>query len=264
MAEKKHHVSEAKVALVKALAKEMNGCRTILVASCKGLPSAQFNDIRKKLRDVAVVKMVKKTAALRAIENTGNASMKGLENEITADVAFFFSNEEPFSLSARLSENQIPSKARAGDIALEDIEIQPGLTDLVPGPAISELSGVGLKVAVKEGKLDIVKGAIVARAGDKIKENVASVLSKLGISPMRVGFIPIAAYDKNDNKVYVGIKIDKEGTLNELKEMIRKALGFAVGVKYSTQDTIRYFISRAGMEEKAIQNLIDKTTKEDK
>jgi hypothetical protein len=164
-----------------------------------------------------------------------------------------------------LSENQIPSKARAGDIAPENIEIQPGPTDLVPGPAISELSGVGLKVAVKEGKLEIIKGAVVAKQGEAIKENVAAVLGKLGVSPMKVGFLPIAAFDSKDGKVYVGIVINKEKALDDLKDSIKKALGFAVNVKYPTDQTVKFFLAKAGMEEKALTALYDKahtTTKE--
>ena len=265
MSAHKHAPSPEKVAHVKAVAARIKAHRTILIASCRSLPSKQFNDIRKKLRGHADVTMMKKTAAIRAIEASGNVSLKEIEKHLTADIAFFFSNMEPFELSAMLSENQIPSRARAGDIAPENIEIQPGPTDLVPGPAISELSGVGLKVAVKEGKLEITKGAIVAKQGEAIKENVAAVLGKLGISPMKVGFLPIAAFDAHDGKVYVGITINKEKTLDDMRDCIRKALGFAVKVMYVNEQTVKYFLSKASMEEKAIQHLVDKahtTTKE--
>lgn len=266
MSMQKHAPAPEKVARVKAIATRMKAHRTVLIASCRSLPSRQFNDIRKKLRGHADVTMMKKTAAVRAIESTGNAALKDIEKHLTADIAFFFSDMEPFELSAMLSENQIASKARAGDIAPENIEIQPGPTDLVPGPAISELSGVGLKVAVKEGKLEITKGAIVAKQGEAIKENVAAVLGKLGISPMKVGFLPIAAFDSKDGKVYVGIVINKEKTLDDMRDSIRKALGFAVKVMYTTEQTVKYFLAKASMEEKAIQHIVNKshtTTKED-
>ncbi len=249
-------VPKGKVELVKKLAERMKKSRTTLIASCKGLPSSQFHAIKKSLRGTADVIMVKKNAAIRAIELIGKGGIIELKSQLTADIAFFFSEEDAFALSGILSDNQIPSKARAGDIALEDIEIPAGPTDLVPGPAISELSGAGLKVAVKEGKLEIIKGAIVAKKGEAIKENVASVLGKLGVSPMKVGFIPLAAYDGKDDKVYAGIRIDKEGTLNELRELIRKAVGFAVGRDYYTDQTIKYFIAKASTHEKAIQNMI--------
>lgn len=255
-------VPPRKIELVTELGDKVKRSRTTLIASCRGLPSSQFHAIKKSLRGTAEVIMVKKNAALRAIDLVGKGSLLTLKAQLTADIAFFFSDKDAFSLSAILTENQIPSKARAGDIALEDIEVQAGPTDLVPGPAISELSGVGLKVAVKEGKLEIIKGAVVVKKGEKVKENVASVLGKLGVNPMKVGFIPLAAYDKHDDKVYVGIRIDKEGTLTEMRDLIRKAFGFAVAQSYVSPDTIRHFLSKASLEEKAL-SLKFTTTKED-
>ena len=75
---------------------------------------------------------------------------------------------------------------------------------------------------------------------------------------MRVGFEPIAAYDSKSAKVYVGIKIDKKKTLEELRSSIGKALSLAVNVRYPTQETIKFLLAKAIVEEKAIQSLIDK------
>ncbi|HLF53861.1 MAG TPA: hypothetical protein VI544_01660, partial [Candidatus Nanoarchaeia archaeon] len=137
--------------------------------------------------------------------------------------------------------------------------VEPGPTSLVPGPAISELSGVGLKVAVEGGKLAIKLPHIIVKAGETIKENVASVMAKLDIKPMKVGFEPIAAYSKEDDKVYVGIKIDKKKAYEDLREMIGKALGFAVSRGYVTKETVALFIAKAGREEIALVNLTSKT-----
>jgi len=155
-----------------------------------------------------------------------------------------------------LSDNESPARAKAGDISPEDIEVEAGMTELLPGPAISELGSVGLKVKVTDGKLEIMQGAVVVKEGEEIKENVASVLGKLGIEPMKVGFLPLAAYDSNDDKVYVGIKIDKKGTLEEMRSLIGKALGFAVCVDYATKETVSHFIAKAAGEEKALGNLV--------
>ena len=85
-----------------------------------------------------------------------------------------------------------------------------------------------------------------------INAKVASVLGKLNISPMKVGFIPVAAYDAKADVVYIGIKVDKIGALASLKEAISKALGFAVNVGYVAKETLYYFISKAVMEERAL------------
>jgi len=264
-------IPEYKIKLVADLAQMMKKSKTVLIASTRGLPSSQFHEIKKNLRGKADVKVARKSAVIRAIEATKNETLQDLKNQIGADIALFFSNMDAFELSGLLSESRSSTKAKTGDIAPEDIRVEPGPTELVPGPAISELSGVGLKVSVEGGKLAIKLPHTIVKQGEVIKENVASVMAKLGIAPMKVGFEPLAAYDGNSKKIYVGIKIDKVAALEELKNLISKALGFAVNVNYAAKETISYFISRAAGEEKAIENIVNKNsttnntaTKEDK
>ncbi len=250
-------VSESKKRLVKEIALMMQRNRTVLLASSKGLPGMQFHEIKKKLRGAAELKVAKKSTISKAIEATEKGTLQNLKTYLQADYVLLFSDIEPFELSSMLVDFQSARRAKAGDIAPEDIEIEPGPTELVAGPAISELSGVGLKVKVTDGKLEIIKGSVVAKKGEAIKSNVASVLGKLNVSPIKVGFLPIAAYDSKEEQIYANIVIDKIGTMEQVREMIRKALGFAISVKYPTEKTIRYFITKAGREEKAIEKIIN-------
>lgn len=246
-------VSELKIRTVKELVHKMSTKRTFLIASTKGLPSSQFQEIKKKLRGKAEVRVAKKNLILKALDTIEKGAIKHMKEQITADIALFFSDMDAFELSGLLADYRSPQKAKAGDIAPEDIRIEPGPTDLIPGPAISELSSVGLKISVEEGKLAIKQGATVAKKGEPIKENVAGVLAKLNITPMKVGFEPLAAYDSVSEKVYVGIKIDKKKAHEELKNAISKALGFAVAIGYTTAETISYFIAKASAEETALE-----------
>lgn len=252
-------IPEAKLKLVAEIADKIKHSKTLLIASTKGLPSSQFHEIKKNLRGRAEIKVAKKSIVIRAIGSIEKGALQNLKPSVGSDVALFFSDLDAFELSALLSDNQSAARAKAGDVAPEDIVVEPGPTDLLPGPAISELSGVGLKIAVEGGKLAIKQGTTIVKAGGVIKENVASVMVKLGITPMKVGFEPLAAYDAKDDKVYIGIRIDKKKTLEELREAIRKGLGFAVNVKYLSKETIRYFIMKAGAEERIILNLIGKS-----
>ncbi len=257
---KASHVPEYKKKNIEELVSKLKASRSVLIASMKGLPSSQFHSIKKKLRGVAEIKVAKKSALIRAIEKTEKGALQNLKEQISADSTLFFSDMDAFELSALLEESQSPAKAKSGDIAPEDISIEPGPTDLVPGPAISELSGVGLKVAVENGKLTIKKGAVVAKEGEPIKENVAGVLGKLGISPMKAGFEPLAAYDSVSDKVYTGIKINKKEKIEELRNLIGKAFGFAVNLEYATKETIGRIIVKAGLGEIVLLNKINKNS----
>lgn len=255
-------IPESKKKIVQDLIDKFKNSKTVLIASMKGLPSSQFHLMKKKFRGRAELVVAKKSALLRALEKTEKGTLQNFKAQIGADCVLFFSDVDAFELSAMLEEGKSPAKARGGEIAPEDISIEPGPTDLVPGPAISELSGVGLKVSVEDGKIVIKKGAVVAKAGEKIKENVAGVLGKLNITPMQVGFEPLAAYDSVSDKIYVGIKINKKEKLEQLRSCIGKAMSFAVNVSYVAKDTIKFIIGKAGLHEKAIEKVVNSKSAE--
>ncbi|MBS3076829.1 50S ribosomal protein L10 [Candidatus Pacearchaeota archaeon] len=250
-------IPEDKVKLLNVLVKKMQSSKTLLVASIKGLPASQFQKIKKKLTGKAEVVMAKKSILLRAISKVEKVNFQNIKELIEADTCLMFSQLDAFQLASELVDNQSASKAKAGDIAPEDIHVEAGPTDLIPGPAISELGSVGLKVAVENGKLSIRQAATIVKAGEVINDKVASVLGKLNISPMRVGFIPVGAYDSVNEVIYTEIKIDKAGTLDELRASIGKALGFAVNIGYTVKETISYFISKAAMQEKALEKIYE-------
>lgn len=238
---------------VKKLADKMKNSKTILIASTKGLPASQFQAIKRKLRGKAEISMARKTLIMRAIADSGKGTLQTFKSSITSDFALMFSDMDAFELAGLLTESQSPTKAKVGDICPEDITIEAGLTELIPGPAISELGAVGLKVKVENGKLAIVTTAVICKKGAIIDAKVSNVLGKLNILPMKVGFIPVAAYDATGDKIYTDIKIDKKGAHEALKDAIGKAFGFAVGIGYFTAETVKFFITKAAIEERALE-----------
>jgi large subunit ribosomal protein L10 len=249
-------IPDYKKDLVKEIAEKIKNSKTVLIASTKGLPASQFQKIKKSLRGKAEVVVAKKSIVVRAIASVEKGALQNLKKEIGADICLMFSKLDAYELAGILVENQSTTKAKAGDIAPEDIDVESGPTELMPGPAISELGAVGLKVKVENGKLAIAQGTTIVKEGEVINEKVASVMGKLNITPMKVGFIPVAAYDGRDDAVYTEIKIDKEAALNSLREAISKAFGFAVNLGYVNEQTVKFFIAKAGREKKAIEKLV--------
>ena len=266
MAEKKSvsKIPEYKKKLVAELSDLIKSKKTVLVASIKNIPGSQFQEIVKKLRGKAVVKVPKKNLIFRAIEDSENAEIKKLEESIGDSFALLFSDIDAFELAGELMRNQSPAKAKAGQEAPEDITIEAGPTDLLPGPAISELGSVGLQVQVENGKLTIKEPRVVAKKGEAIKPNVADIMAKLDIKPFRIGFIPVCAFDVANKKFYSEIKIDKERTLAELKYAYGKALPFAVSIGYTTPDTITFMISKAGGQAKVLEKIAEAGASENK
>lgn len=251
----KREVPEKKLRSVSELENLIKNNKTFMICSIKGLPGRQFQAIKKKIRENVKVKVVKKSIILRAIDSSG-IEIKKIKEFVKEDSTLLFSNLDAFELSGTLSENVVPVGARAGQIANEEVAVEPGPTDLAPGPAISELGAVGIKIAIEDGKISIKERKVIVRKGGSISEAVAGIMAKLDIKPFTVGFEPTAAYDNQDKKVYTEIKINKEKTLEGLKSDYGKALALAVQISYVCGETLRHILAKAASHEKAILNLI--------
>ena len=234
--------------------------RTVLIASIKNLPASQFQEISKKLRGKAIVKVPKKNLIIRALDSSSKEAIKDIKEKLEDSIAILFSDLDSFELAGELLINKSPAKAKAGQEAPEDIEVQAGPTDLIPGPAISELGALGIQIQIEKGKITIKQPRVIAKKGEKISSGAADVMNKLDIKPFSVGFIPLCAFDNTEGKFYTELKIDKEATLEELKTAYGKALSFAVEIGYSNEDTIRFLIGKAGAHKKALEKFAESTS----
>ncbi len=257
----KREIPKAKVKEVEKLIKLIKEKNTVLIASIKNIPGSQFQEIVKKLRGKAVIKVPRKSLMSRAIDSAGE-EVKGLKNYITESVAILFSDLDAYDLAGELVKNKSPSKAKPGQEAVDDIVIEEGPTELVPGPAISELGAFGIKIKIDKGKINIAESKVIAKKGEKISQGAAELMSKLDIKPFTIGFIPLSAFDNAEKKLYIEMKIDREGTVKELKESFAKALTFAVAIGNANEDTIKLLIAKAGSHERALSALTYNTQSE--
>ena len=253
---KSRKVSEKKSKLLKELVHLIEKSSTILVSSATNLPSAQLQKTRKILSGKATIKAVKKNIGIKALESAKKENILELEKFIESNSLVLFSQLDSFELATFLAENRFPAKAKVGQVASADIAVEAGPTDLLPGPIISELSAVGIKAGVEGGKLAVKERCVLVKKGEKIKKAVAEVLTKLEITPFMVGLEPLASYDSKTKKVYVEIKIDKEATLEELKNCYVDAQKLALSIEYPCAETISALISKVELEAKALEAVL--------
>jgi len=262
----KRKVPVYKIKAVKELKDLTKSKKTILVASIKNIPGSQFQEIVKKLRGKAIVKVPKKRLILMALDSE-NEEIKKLRSKIDDSFAILFSDLDSYELAGELINSTSPAKAKPGQEAPEDIEVEAGGTDLVPGPAISELGALGIQIQIEKGKIHIKESKVIAKKGAKISKGAADLMTKLDIKPFKIGFIPLCSFDTQENKLYEEINIDREGTITELKESYSKALAFSVEIGYATEDTIRFLLQKAERNAKVLENLEpstqEKISKED-
>jgi|TARA_B100002003_G_C14068223_1_gene513955 ribosomal protein L10 len=242
------HVSDAKKAKVKELSELMKK-KTVMVISVKGLPSAQFQDIKKKLRSKAKVQVVKKSLVNFALDHCGIKELHDLIPYVDDSTAILFSDEDAFAISGILSEEKSPAKAKVGMIAPFDIEVKAGPTELLPGPDISALSAVGLAPKVENGKIAVMKDKVILEEGKEVTEAIAAIMAKLDIIPFEVGVEPVAAFDGDDKKVYADIVIDKDAMVATLEYDFGRGFAFAVEMGIVNSETLDTILGRANAEE---------------
>lgn len=237
---------------VNELAKLIDESLVIGILDMHKLPARQGQQIKNKLREVATIKMAKKTLIKRAIEKSKKKDIKKLEEKLAHEAALIFTNENPFKLFKTIKESRSPAAAKTGDVVQKDVVVQKGSTGLPPGPAISTLQKVGLKASVQQGKIAVMADKVIVKTGDVITEDVANVLGMLKIEPMEIGLDLVAAWD--DGTVYTKdiLDVDAEQYLTDLYQCVVKAVNLSVNAGYSTKLTVPIMIQKAFSEARSI------------
>lgn len=251
------NIPEFKKKIVQELKDLTSSKKTILLTSIKDIPCSQFQEIGKKLRGKAIVKVPKKNLASRAFDEAKNDKFNEIKDKVMEQESFaiLFSDLDAFELAGELLKNKTPAKAKPGQEAPMDIEVPEGPTELVPGPAISELGALGIQIQIEKGKIHIKEAKVIAKQGEKIKQGAADLMAKLDIKPFSIGFTPVCAFDTESNVLFNEINIDTEGTLKDLLYAYGRALPFAVEIGYVSKDTIGPMIGKASAHANKINRI---------
>lgn len=215
------------------------------------LPSKQLQEIKKQLRGRGVLKMTKKSMLRLAVEKSDKTELAG---HIPQQPAVAFTKLGAFKFYSEVAGLKSPSFARPGDVVQKNIEISAGPTGLLPGPVISELNKVGIPAGVEEGKIAIKKNVVVAKPGDKISKDLASILMKLKIAPIDIGLNVVAIYD--GGTVYTKDALEMVGTYpGKMKEGFNNALNMSVAIGFPTKENIKYLLLKAHQNAMGLANL---------
>ncbi len=243
---KKASVSPKKIKMVEELGKCIDANNTLMISSMRGTPSSQFQSIRKMIKARgATVKVVKKNAMAKAIENSKKPGIEPIAKYLEEGSAIIFSQLDPFELAGILADNVKEARARAGQKSPADIKIEAGPTDIPAGPMITELSNAGLKVGVDSGRISVREASVIVKRDEKISESVANILTTLNILPFKTGLEPLAAYDSKEGKVFAGIRINKKETFDRIKRAHADAFTLAIFLSYPAKEVIGLIIANA-------------------
>jgi len=241
-------VSEKKKQKLQEVKEDLRKYPVIGIIDMFKLPGRQLHEIRNKLRNEAVIKMVKKRIIKLALAECRLKGIGELDKYIRGEPALLLSKTNPFKLAKTINISKSKAFAKAGDTAPMDIVVREGPTSLSPGPVIGELQRAKIPAAIEEEKIVVREDTVVAKEGDVIDKPLADVLVKLGIEPMEIGLNLLAAWE--DGRVYTReiLFTPPEKYIDDLRTASIQAFNLACNVNYYTKDNVSLFLSRAHQE----------------
>jgi len=249
------HVRLWKEKEVKEIAGLAKSYPVIAIADITNFPAALFQDIRKKLKGRAVLKVSKVRVAEKALKQAKPVLAKFSE-KAKGSVVLIFSSLSPFELSLFLRKNKGSVGAKIGMVSSSEIIIPKGDTGLPPGPALSDLKTVGLNVRIQGSTIFIMEDKIVCKKGEVITKSAVNVLSKLGVKPIKVGLNLIAAFENGEILDSVALDIDPERTIEQLKLAHAQAFNLAFNITFPAREVLPFLIQKAYLESEALSRIL--------
>ncbi|WP_042707739.1 50S ribosomal protein L10 [Methanobrevibacter wolinii] len=241
------HVAEWKKEEVKEIEDLINSYDVVGVVDLLNIPARQLQEMRKSLSNHAVIRLSKKNLINLAFEdcNKSKENIVNLSEFLTGQPALIFTDMNPFRLYKILEDNKTDAPAKAGSVASEDIVVPKGDTGFEPGPFLGELQQIGAPAKIDKGKIVVDKDSVVVEAGEVVSQQIAGVLTRLGIKPMEVGIDLHAVYEEGSVYKADVLAIDEEETIAKVQDAYIKAFNLSVFAGIPTKETISTMIGTA-------------------
>ncbi len=254
----KPHISSAKKAEIAEIKELFNKYKVAGIVNLEGLPTLMLQRIKFALGDSIHLKPTKKRLIKIAIDELKDKKNLGqVKEQLRGLPALLFTNEDPFLLYKKLEKSKASAAAKPGQNAPNDLGVEAGETPFAPGPMIGELGMLGLKTEVKDGKIHIRDDKVLVKEGEEISEQVAGLLAKMNIEPMKVGLNLLLTYENGEILDKTVLAVDEEEYLNNLKAAHSESLALAMHLGIINSETVRPIISKAHREAAGLADSAD-------
>lgn len=245
---------EAKMKLVEELNNLMNSYSTIGFIDMKKMPTKQFQDMKKAFGEDVIIKITKKNAIKFAMRKLNKENVGEVEKSIPLQPGLVITKLSPFDFYKKANQLKSTTYAKEGDVAQWNIEVKKGPTELLPGPAISEFAKVKIPVGVEGGKIAVKKDIIVAKKGDVISSDLASILRKIKVQAAEVKMNIVILHQNGEVYTQEILRMVDEYP-ERVKEAFNQALNLSIAIGYPTKENIGYLLSKAYHSAQALEKI---------
>ncbi len=248
--QKQRVIPEWKKKEVERLRELLNKYPVVIISDIAEIPTNVLQKIKIRLREELKghieVKVTKNRLFKLAAEKAGLKCIDEVEKYLTGQRLFIFTDINPFAMKLILDKVRIPAPAKPGMKVDREIIIPAGDTGLKPGPILSSFGKLRIPTRVQGGTIWVAKDTRVAKPGDVISEDLASMLQRLGIYPVEIGIKPLIAIDHD--KVIPGEELEKfniEEYEKNLTEAFTNALKIASEIAVPDPVVLRISLMKA-------------------
>ncbi|EMA67013.1 50S ribosomal protein L10 [Halorubrum kocurii] len=221
------------------------------IVGVAGIPSRQLQAMRRELHGSADVRMSRNTLTVRALEEV-NDGVEELTQYVAGQVALIGTNDNPFGLFKQLEASKTPAPINAGEVAPNDVVIPEGDTGVDPGPFVGELQTVGAAARIQDGSIMVTEDSKVLEEGEVVDDDLANVLTELGIEPKEVGLDLKGVYSEGVLFEPDELEIDVDEYEADIRSAAAAARNLSINAEYPTAATVGSLLAKASGEAKSV------------
>ena len=236
---------------VDELVEFIDSFNSVGIVGVAGIPSRQLQAMRRELHGSADVRMSRNTLTVRALEEVDDG-VEELVGYVSGQVALIGTNDNPFGLYKQLEASKTPAPISAGEVAPNDVVIPEGDTGVDPGPFVGELQTVGAAARIQDGSIKVTEDSKVLEEGEVVDNDLANVLTELGIEPKEVGLDLKGVYSDGVLFEPDELAIDVDEYRADVEAAAAAARNLSVNAAYPTARTAGTLLAKASGEAKSV------------
>jgi large subunit ribosomal protein L10 len=248
---KTEHIPEWKREEVDDIVDLLESYDSVGVVDIAGIPSRQLQAMRRDLYGSAELRVSRNTLVVRALEEV-DEGLEELTEFVSGQVGLVATNDNPFGLFKQLEASKTPAPINAGEVAPNDVVIPEGDTGVDPGPFVGELQQVGANARIQDGSIQVLEDSVVLEAGEEVDQQLANVLSELGIEPKEVGLDLRGVYADGVMFGPEELELDIEEYREDFASASAAARNLSVNAVYPTARTAGTLLGKASGEARSL------------
>ncbi|MEM1921530.1 MAG: 50S ribosomal protein L10 [Desulfurococcaceae archaeon] len=251
LAESVRKIPQWKIEEVEYLTKLFREYPVFAIADITGFPTKHLQILRKKLSGRVVFRVSRNKLVLIAMKRAGiDTSL--FEKILSGSNLLLFTKMNAFELYGEIEKHKSKTYYKPGEIADKEIVIPEGDTGIPPGPMLSVFGKLKIPTRVQANTIVVAKDTVVAKPGDKISEDLASLLQKLDL-PLKEVLLKIKyVYDRGVVIPGDRLKIDINEYVDSILKAQIQAINLGVEIVWPERQILERVIVKAYREARAI------------